>query len=122
MVCIAFLPLMSAGKQSDIRFFWILYHETDFLAACWKAGEPVPYLHLARTFELVEREKGKIKTTTMLCNMFRRFAAISCFISLLAFHLSYFFPVLRLFFHVYRDIMFTCITSSLMQFTCFVTQ
>ncbi|RWR93909.1 DNA repair metallo-beta-lactamase [Cinnamomum micranthum f. kanehirae] len=40
--------------------------------ACWKAGQPAPYLHLARTFDLVEREKGKIKGTRMLCNMFRR--------------------------------------------------
>lgn len=31
-------------------------------------------MHLARTFDLVEREKGKIKVTSMLCNMFRRCA------------------------------------------------
>ncbi|WOK98011.1 DNA ligase 6 isoform X1 [Canna indica] len=45
--------------------------------ACWKSGEPAPYLHLARTFDLVEREKGKIKTTAMLCNMFRSLLALS---------------------------------------------
>ncbi|XP_042387905.1 DNA ligase 6-like isoform X3 [Zingiber officinale] len=45
--------------------------------ACWKAGEPSPYLHLARTFHLVEQEKGKIKTTTMLCNMFRSLLTLS---------------------------------------------
>ncbi|XP_008787626.2 DNA ligase 6 isoform X2 [Phoenix dactylifera] len=45
--------------------------------ACWKAGQPAPYLHLARTFDLVEREKGKIKTTAMLCNMFRSLLALS---------------------------------------------
>lgn len=44
--------------------------------ACWTAGQPAPYLHLARTFDLVEREKGKIKTTAMLCNMFRRFSCV----------------------------------------------
>uniref|UniRef100_A0A0E0C6A3 DNA ligase (ATP) n=1 Tax=Oryza meridionalis TaxID=40149 RepID=A0A0E0C6A3_9ORYZ len=45
--------------------------------ACWTAGQPAPYLHLARTFDLVEREKGKIKTTSMLCNMFRSLLALS---------------------------------------------
>ncbi|XP_062206534.1 DNA ligase 6 isoform X2 [Phragmites australis] len=45
--------------------------------ACWTAGQPAPYLHLARTFDLVEREKGKIKTTAILCNMFRSLLALS---------------------------------------------
>ncbi|KAG6502792.1 hypothetical protein ZIOFF_035080 [Zingiber officinale] len=49
----------------------------QFITACWKAGEPSPYLHLARTFHLVEQEKGKIKTTTMLCNMFRSLLTLS---------------------------------------------
>uniref|UniRef100_A0ACD5VPR6 Uncharacterized protein n=1 Tax=Avena sativa TaxID=4498 RepID=A0ACD5VPR6_AVESA len=45
--------------------------------ACWTSGKPAPYLHLARTFDRVEREKGKIKTTAMLCNMFRSLLALS---------------------------------------------
>ncbi|XP_066312342.1 DNA ligase 6 isoform X3 [Miscanthus floridulus] len=45
--------------------------------ACWTAGQPAPYLHLARTFDLVEKEKGKIKTTSMFCNMFRSLLALS---------------------------------------------
>ncbi|CAK9177949.1 unnamed protein product [Ilex paraguariensis] len=45
--------------------------------ACWRDGEPAPYLHLARTFDLVEDEKGKIKATLMLCNMFRSLLALS---------------------------------------------
>ncbi|WOH10273.1 hypothetical protein DCAR_0729740 [Daucus carota subsp. sativus] len=45
--------------------------------ACWKGGQPAPYLHLARTFDLVEEEKGKIKATLMLCNMFRSLLALS---------------------------------------------
>ncbi|XP_020099451.1 DNA ligase 6 [Ananas comosus] len=45
--------------------------------ACWKAGQPAPFLHLARTFDLVEQEKGKIKTNAMLCNMFRSLLALS---------------------------------------------
>jgi len=45
--------------------------------ACWTAGQPAPYLHLARTFDLVEKEKGKIKTTAIFCNMFRSLLALS---------------------------------------------
>ncbi|CAL9159626.1 unnamed protein product [Musa hybrid cultivar] len=45
--------------------------------ACWKAGEPAPYLHLALTFDLVEQVRGKIKTTSMLSNMFRSLLALS---------------------------------------------
>ncbi|CAO2825368.1 unnamed protein product [Amaranthus hypochondriacus] len=45
--------------------------------ACWKQGQPAPYLHLARTFDLVEGEKGKIKATSMLSNMFRSLLALS---------------------------------------------
>ncbi|PKA59712.1 DNA ligase 1 [Apostasia shenzhenica] len=45
--------------------------------ACWKDGEPAPYLHLVRTFELAEQEKGKIKTTALFCNMFRSLLALS---------------------------------------------
>jgi hypothetical protein len=39
-------------------------------------GEPAPYLHLARTFDLVEQESGRLRTVDMLCNMFRRCASI----------------------------------------------
>ncbi|WVZ69257.1 hypothetical protein U9M48_018071 [Paspalum notatum var. saurae] len=45
--------------------------------ACWTAGQPAPYLHLARSFDLVEKEKGKIKTTAIFCNMFRSLLALS---------------------------------------------
>ncbi|KAK7272987.1 hypothetical protein RIF29_14032 [Crotalaria pallida] len=45
--------------------------------ACWGDGQPAPYLHLARTFNLLEQEKGKIKATSMLCNMFRSLLALS---------------------------------------------
>jgi hypothetical protein len=42
--------------------------------ACWKAGEGAPYLHLARTFEILEKERGRLKMADILCNMFRRWA------------------------------------------------
>ncbi|KAJ8567441.1 hypothetical protein K7X08_019649 [Anisodus acutangulus] len=45
--------------------------------ACWSKGQAAPYIHLARTFGLVEEEKGKIKATSMLCNMFRSLLALS---------------------------------------------
>ncbi|KAK8694450.1 hypothetical protein V6N13_072002 [Hibiscus sabdariffa] len=45
--------------------------------ACWRSGQPAPYVHLARTFDLVGSEKGKIKATSMLCNMFRSLLALS---------------------------------------------
>ncbi|KAM7278267.1 hypothetical protein ACFE04_005401 [Oxalis oulophora] len=45
--------------------------------ACWPVGQAAPYIHLARTFELVEAEKGKIKATSMLCNMFRSLLVLS---------------------------------------------
>ncbi|KAK7295752.1 hypothetical protein RJT34_18664 [Clitoria ternatea] len=45
--------------------------------ACWRDGQPAPYLHIARTFNLLEYEKGKIKATSLLCNMFRSLLALS---------------------------------------------
>ncbi|KAG4378181.1 hypothetical protein GLYMA_18G292900v4 [Glycine max] len=45
--------------------------------ACWKDGQPAPYLHIARTFNLLEGEKGRIKATSLLCNMFRSLLALS---------------------------------------------
>ncbi|KAH6759956.1 DNA LIGASE 6 [Perilla frutescens var. frutescens] len=45
--------------------------------ACWRKGQPAPYIHMARTFDLVEEEKGKIKATSMLCNMFRSLLVLS---------------------------------------------
>ncbi|GAB2301757.1 hypothetical protein Dimus_035783 [Dionaea muscipula] len=45
--------------------------------ACWKDRQPAPYMHLARTFDLLGSEKGKIKATSMLCNMFRSLLALS---------------------------------------------
>ncbi|CAH8257254.1 unnamed protein product [Arabidopsis lyrata] len=45
--------------------------------ACWRDGQPAPYIHLVRTFASVESEKGKIKAMSMLCNMFRSLLALS---------------------------------------------
>ncbi|KAF6137284.1 hypothetical protein GIB67_036321 [Kingdonia uniflora] len=45
--------------------------------ACWSAGQSAPYLHLARAFDLLEGERGKIKATGILCNMFRSVLTLS---------------------------------------------
>ncbi|KAK4416448.1 DNA ligase 6 [Sesamum alatum] len=45
--------------------------------ACWRKGQSAPYIHIARTFDLVEEEKGKLKATSMLCNMFRSLLVLS---------------------------------------------
>ncbi|KAG2253474.1 hypothetical protein Bca52824_083610 [Brassica carinata] len=45
--------------------------------ACWRDGQPAPYIHLVRTFASVEGERGKIKAMSMLCNMFRSLLALS---------------------------------------------
>ncbi|PPS06221.1 hypothetical protein GOBAR_AA14429 [Gossypium barbadense] len=45
--------------------------------ACWRSDQPAPYVHLARTFDLVGSQRGKIKATSMLCNMFRSLLALS---------------------------------------------
>ncbi|XVF20689.1 hypothetical protein REPUB_Repub12eG0023700 [Reevesia pubescens] len=45
--------------------------------ACWRSGQSAPYIHLARTFDLVGGQKGKIKATSMFCNMFRSLLVLS---------------------------------------------
>lgn len=45
--------------------------------ACWSVHEPAPYLHLARAFDLIEQESGRLKTSDMLCNMFRSLVMLS---------------------------------------------
>ncbi|VAH04931.1 unnamed protein product [Triticum turgidum subsp. durum] len=40
-------------------------------AACWKPGEPVPFLFLARALDLISNESGRIVITEILSNVFR---------------------------------------------------
>ncbi|KAF5196292.1 Dna ligase [Thalictrum thalictroides] len=40
-------------------------------AAFWKDGEPVPFLFLARAFDLIANESGRIVITEIMCNVFR---------------------------------------------------
>ncbi|XP_020246783.1 DNA ligase 6 [Asparagus officinalis] len=72
-----FVRVTSGDDSSVINISLPIDKYSPVEHACWEAGKPAPYLHLARTFDLVEREKGKIKTTAMLCNMFRSLLALS---------------------------------------------
>ncbi|KAK9124128.1 hypothetical protein Sjap_013730 [Stephania japonica] len=40
-------------------------------SAFWKDGEHVPFLFLARAFDLISNESGRIAITDILCNVFR---------------------------------------------------
>ncbi|PIA37167.1 hypothetical protein AQUCO_03000029v1 [Aquilegia coerulea] len=40
-------------------------------AALWKDGESVPFLFLARAFDLIANESGRIAITEIMCNVFR---------------------------------------------------
>ena len=62
------------------------YHpETD---ACWKRGEPTPFLHLARTFSAIDNQKGRYKLRTAVSNMFRSILRLSPQDTLAAVHLT----------------------------------
>jgi len=45
--------------------------------ACWKHGEKVPYLALARTFEEIENISSRLRITEILSNLFRSVIALS---------------------------------------------
>jgi hypothetical protein len=45
--------------------------------ACWQRGHPVPFLHLARTFSVIDNEKGRFKLRTAVSNMFRSILRLS---------------------------------------------
>ncbi|XP_043196470.1 DNA ligase 1-like isoform X2 [Amphibalanus amphitrite] len=51
------------------------YHPVN--DATWKDGQKVPYLALARTFELVEATSARLKMVDILCNFFRSVIALS---------------------------------------------
>lgn len=45
--------------------------------ACWRAGEPMPYLHIARAFEAAESTTKRLRIGDVFCNMFRSVLALS---------------------------------------------
>lgn len=81
MVCVPFsqfnfTELLCISFNFKISQIMEISHDTKIHTACWSSGQPAPYIHLARTFDLVEAERGKIKAMSMLCNMFRRYMVI----------------------------------------------
>ncbi|XP_068641660.1 DNA ligase 6 isoform X2 [Aristolochia californica] len=68
---------LSKGDQNETLVALSVEKYYPIEHACWMTDQPAPYLHLARTFDLVEKERGKIKAVGMLTNMFRSLLALS---------------------------------------------
>ncbi|XP_077581088.1 DNA ligase 1 isoform X1 [Stigmatopora nigra] len=51
------------------------YHPLDH--ACWKEGQKVPYLAVARTFERIEEDSGRLRNIETLANLFRSVLLLS---------------------------------------------
>ncbi|KAL1280846.1 hypothetical protein QQF64_015446 [Cirrhinus molitorella] len=51
------------------------YHPVDH--ACWKKGQKVPYLAVARTFEKIEEDSGRLKNIETLSNFLRSVILLS---------------------------------------------
>ncbi|KAM8839059.1 DNA ligase 1 [Synchiropus picturatus] len=51
------------------------YHPVDH--ACWKEGQKVPYLAVARTFEKIEEDSGRLRNIETLSNLFRSVLLLS---------------------------------------------
>ncbi|XP_062843493.1 DNA ligase 1 [Trichomycterus rosablanca] len=51
------------------------YHPID--DACWKRGQRVPYLAVARTFEKIEEESGRLRNIETLSNLLRSVILLS---------------------------------------------
>ncbi|KAK2822768.1 hypothetical protein Q5P01_022833 [Channa striata] len=51
------------------------YHPVD--NACWKEGQKVPYLAVARTFEKIEEDSGRLRNIETLSNLFRSVLLLS---------------------------------------------
>ncbi|TKS79442.1 DNA ligase 1 [Collichthys lucidus] len=51
------------------------YHPVDH--ACWNQGQKVPYLAVARTFEKIEEDSGRLRNIETLSNLFRSVLLLS---------------------------------------------
>ena len=69
---------VSKGKPVGTTAAKIAYNKYDVeAAATWKAGEPVPYLFLARVFGRIEAEPKRLLITELMANAFRTVIATS---------------------------------------------
>ncbi|CAJ1072894.1 DNA ligase 1 [Xyrichtys novacula] len=65
----------SASGQTDYDPSRSKYHPVDH--ACWKQGQKVPYLAVARTFEKIEEDSGRLRNIETLSNLFRSVLLLS---------------------------------------------
>ncbi|XP_020507682.2 DNA ligase 1 [Labrus bergylta] len=65
----------SASGQTDYDPSRSNYHPVDH--ACWKQGQKVPYLAVARTFEKIEEDSGRLRNIETLSNLLRSVLLLS---------------------------------------------
>ncbi|XP_040912081.1 DNA ligase 1 [Toxotes jaculatrix] len=65
----------SASGQTDYDPSRPGYHPVDH--ACWKQGQKVPYLAVARTFEKIEEDSGRLRNIETLSNLLRSVLLLS---------------------------------------------
>ncbi|XP_036940660.1 DNA ligase 1 [Acanthopagrus latus] len=65
----------STSGQTDYNPSRPNYHPVDH--ACWKQGQKVPYLAVARTFEKIEEDSGRLRNIETLSNLFRSVLLLS---------------------------------------------
>ncbi|XP_073346560.1 DNA ligase 1 [Pagrus major] len=65
----------STSGQTDFNPSRPNYHPVDH--ACWKQGQKVPYLAVARTFEKIEEDSGRLRNIETLSNLFRSVLLLS---------------------------------------------
>ncbi|KAM4556092.1 DNA ligase 1 [Fundulus diaphanus] len=65
----------STSGQTDYNPSRPNYHPVDH--ACWKQGQKVPYLAVARTFEKIEEDSGRLRNIETLSNLLRSVLLLS---------------------------------------------
>ncbi|XP_070701770.1 DNA ligase 1 [Pempheris klunzingeri] len=65
----------SDSGQTDYNPSRPSYHPVDH--ACWKQGQKVPYLAVARTFEKIEEDSGRLRNIETLSNLLRSVLLLS---------------------------------------------
>ena len=68
-------PPSLCTPEADFSPDQLDYHPVR--SACWKAGDPIPYLALAGTFNAVEGTSSRLRIQTILCNYLRSVLALS---------------------------------------------
>uniref|UniRef100_A0A1A8JS21 DNA ligase n=1 Tax=Nothobranchius kuhntae TaxID=321403 RepID=A0A1A8JS21_NOTKU len=65
----------STSEQTDYDPSRPNYHPVEH--ACWKQGQKVPYLAVARTFEKIEQDSGRLRNIETLSNLLRSVLLLS---------------------------------------------